>query len=307
MNLGEWEFIFAVPCSVVDKYIKSSSLHDLKTLLWILRNKEINEKKASDFLDMSKEEFEKSFKRWKNLGIFCSSENKALEEISENSVQNNFENKTLKYKRPSGFHVASRIRESTEISTLIKESEMALGRPISGTDSAVLIMLHDNEGLPSDVILMLIEYAVSIGKGNIRFIESMGNRWAKEEIDSIEKAEKKINNLDKTRVLWKKFENIIGIEHRSPTSQEQEAVLRWHDEWKCKENLVRYAYEICVDTKGRYNIRYMDGILKRWYLKGISAPEQVIKYQKEYRQEKLGMNLNSYSIEDFKNYNPFES
>ena len=108
-------------------------------------------------------------------------------------------------------------------------------------------------------------------------------------------------------MLWKKFENIIGIEHRSPTTQEQEAVLRWHDEWKCKENLVRYAYEICVDTKGRYNIRYMDGILKRWYLKGISAPEQVIKYQKEYRQEKLGMNLNSYSIEDFKNYNPFEN
>ena len=56
-------------------------------------------------------------------------------------------------------------------------------------------MLHDTDGLPVGVIIMLMQYAVSVGKGNIKYIEKMAISWANEEIDTVEKAENKIRTL----------------------------------------------------------------------------------------------------------------
>ena len=80
--------------------------------------------------------------------------------------------------------VAKRMSESTEIACLMQEAEQVLGRLISNGDSATLLMIHDDFGLPADVISMLLQYVVSIGKPNMRYIEKVAMNWADEEINT---------------------------------------------------------------------------------------------------------------------------
>lgn len=205
--------------------------------------------------------------------------------------------------KPDGSYIVERIKSSQEISFLMQEAQIILGRPISTGDSAVLLMLLDNEGLPIDVILMIMQYAVGIGKGNMRYIEAVGISWAKEEIDTIEKAEKKIKSLSETMKAWKNFEQIIGG-NRQPTAREEEAVYRWQKIWNFDMDMLKEAYEICINSNGKYVLKYIDSIISRWHKEGINNISQVHKertnLKKNFKSEKDNP---SYSIDKYENYN----
>ena len=184
----------------------------------------------------------------------------------------------------------------------MQEAQIILSRPISNGDSATLLMLHDTDGLPVDVILMLMQYAVSIGKSNMKYIEKMAISWAEEEIDTVEKAELKIRTLENYRKAWVSLEKIIGIEHRSPSSKEDEAANRWLNTWNLPDNLIKEAYDRCVNSKGKYILSYMDGIIKRWYNCGIKTLEQAIdsdKYKKSSYSQPQNNTVTSYNIDEY--------
>lgn len=306
LSFGQWDFLFAVPCSVVDKYLNTADFVQIKVLLWVLKNKSFSLKKACDELKITPEEFKSAFEFWSRLEVFPNSNKKAENENKREEIKQAVNKSVISRRKPGGVYIASRVKESPEISMLMKEAEVILGRPISSSDSAVLIMLHDSQGLPADVILMLLQYAVSIGKGNMRYVEAMGINWALSGVDNIQAAENKINNLSKNSLLWKRFEGLIGIEHRNPTPSEEELVVKWYDEWHLGDELIKYSYDICVDSKGKYNIRYMDGILKRWYAKGIFTLEQAKESKNKFKSQKSGSSARSYNIEEFKNYSIFK-
>lgn len=314
LSLGEWNSVFAIPCGVVDKHILSSNEVQLKVLLWILRNsaRNIDSNRACNDLKISNEEFKECFLYWQNLGILSLDKDNDIQNNNyENTYEENYINDITKekrfftkYQRPESSHIISRIKESKNISYLIHEAQLILGRPMSSVDSTVLIMLHDNEGLPIDVILMLLQYAVSVGKSHIRYIEKIGMSWARLGIDNIEKAEEKINSMNYFHDLWKRFRKLIGIEHRAATTSEEEIITKWYRNWKLNDDIVKYAYEICVSKQGRYVLKYMDGILKQWYNQGISSMEQIkensiLAKNKNLKSAKFNT---SYNIEEYEDY-----
>ena len=324
LSLGYWNSVFAVPTAVVDKYLQDATFTQIKVLLWMLRNsdKAWDSEKITKLFDIKEEEVEEAFRYWDKIGIFsnqgsrgdCDQNSKCHSSISEasfGSVETAPKRGLIRYRRPEFSHIISRIKDSKEIYYLIQEAQAVLGRPISSAESTILVMLHDNEGLPVDVILMLIQYTVSAGKGSIRNIEKMGIEWAVAGVDTVEKAEKKIQNLSRISMLWKKFEKLIDIERRAPSSQEKEIILKWFDEWKIEENLIKYAYDICIIYKGKYAINYMDGIIKRWHNQGISTLEQAKmfvsnKRLSNKRKHLSGEENSSYSIEEYESYSIFD-
>jgi len=320
LKLGDWSCIFAVPCSVVDKYISTADINQLRILLWVLRNsgREIDAQKACTDLKLTLKDFNKNFLYWYKKGVFSTEASQDLEESevkldppeAENVISAEFSKRnSTKYHRPDNLHVSSRIKESKEISLLMREAETVLGRPISSVDSAILIMLHDNEGLPVDVILMLIQYSTSIGKFNLRYIEQVGMSWAAAGIDSISKAETKIKSLNHTSSLWKRFQALVGLEIRACTSYEEKIITKWYDDWKLDDELIKYAYEICVDSKGKYAIRYIDGILKKWYAQKINTVHQAKSFQETYKCQKSDFKAMevSYNIEEYEKYSIFSN
>lgn len=309
---------FIIPCEIVDKELKYLNESQLKVLLWAFRNsgKSIICKSVAYDLGISCQEVESAVKFLESKNFITGNKSISETDLISSEKSDISDNKQifkteLKYQRPNAHYIAKRIESSDEIGFLMQEAEIILGRPLSTGDSAVLIMLHDNEGLPMDVILMILQYSVSVGKAGMKYIEKLGSSWSKEGIDSIEKAEKKIKALDAVNINWRKFENIIGTEHRAPTAREADAVTRWFGEWKFSEDLVKEAYERCVNANGKYVLNYIDSIIKRWKNEKIFTIEQALmentRKNSKYKSAPKPSGGASYNIDEYENYNIFDN
>ncbi|MBQ1546423.1 MAG: DnaD domain protein [Clostridia bacterium] len=174
--------------------------------------------------------------------------------------------------RPDPIYIAKRVSEDEEIANLYTEAQYILGRPISPNENAGLLMLHDNDGLPCEVILMLLTYGTSNHKG-MRQIEAMGAAWAKEGILTLEQADEKIRRLDESKEAYRKIQTLLGLEYRKPSQKEEEMYSRWLHEWRLSDDLIKEAYDLCVNAKGKYIPNYLNTILTRWHESGINTVE----------------------------------
>ncbi len=287
INLGAWGSIFAVPTSLVDSHIKLSTESQLKVLLYILRHSD----KDNTVEDISKatavhpQEVKNAVEFWISRGLVAAANNALAvpdSQISQPAVtQENTEpvvshapavkpRAVSRSQRPDPTYVARRLTENTQLAQLMDEAQIALAKPLSSGDTATLVMLHDTDGLPCDVLVLLINYCVSIGKGNMRAIERMGTQWGAQEIYTLELAEQKIISDSRSNNAWTKVAKVFGIKNiGSPTKTQLEYADRWVNEWGFSDDMLLEAYERCVDHKGEYNIKYINGILSKWYASSI--------------------------------------
>ena len=176
--------------------------------------------------------------------------------------------------KPDMVRLTERMNNDASIAYLMQAADEIFGRLTNNNDKATLLMIHETDGLPVDVIVMLMQYAADIGKCNIRYIEKMALTWADDEIFTLELAEQRIKRLTDGRTAAGAVQRIFGLESHSPTEKETELSDRWINEWGFSEDMLRTAYEICVDKKSKYIPSYVNSILERWYGQGISTPAQ---------------------------------
>ena len=331
INLGDWNSVFAVPTSVVDKHIKLAGAAQLKVLLWVLRNAgtDFTIDDMSKALSMHPMDAKDAMQYWIETGLIAKkddafypskAENKNQHQNEPNINQNNKEAEkkeavkppaVIRPLKPDPAFVSKRISENSDLASLMQEAQIILGRPISNGDCSSLIMIHDYYGLPVDVIVMLLQYACEIQKPNMRYIEKVAASWAGEEIDNLQKAENKLIELDKTNRAWRKIEKIMGLDHRSPTSKETEMVKRWIYDWNYQEDMIREAYERCVNAKGKYIASYIDSIIKRWHNLKITTIAQAMEENKKQgpqnnRQNDTKSRPTSYNIEEYERSSIFD-
>lgn len=184
--------------------------------------------------------------------------------------------------KPDFVFTAQRLAVDEELKMLVEETQTTLGKVLSNSDIATLLMLKDTCGLPLDVIFMLIHYCASIDKGNIRTIENIGIQWANDGVYSLEAADNKIKQIQKTTANFSIVSKAFGLKNvGSPTKKQLEYGDKWVSEWKFSPEMLREAYERCVDTKGTMNLRYIDGILKRWNASNLHTLDELHKYENQ--------------------------
>lgn len=327
INLGGWNSVFAVPSLVVDEHIKLAGSAQLKVLLFILRHagENLSTDDIAAALSLSTADIKDAMGYWVETKLINIS-NDIAEPFKEKKANrqeclietidpvdsvmqsdktsisiNNQPRQLSRTQKPDPIFVAQRINSAPEINYLMQEAQVILSRPISNSDSATLLMLHDTDGLPVDVILMLLQYAVSIGKGSMKYIEKVAISWGHEEIDTVEKTEQKIRLLEKNSQAWNIVQRTLGIEKRSPTNKEEEAVSRWVNVWGMPEELIKEAYDRCIDTKGKYILNYIDSIIRRWHNSGIRNLEMAAKEKKTIKAQynKDESFSPSYNINDY--------
>lgn len=324
INLGAWGSIFAVPCSVVDIHIKLAGAAQLKALLYLLRHndREISTEDIASALGLSNGDACDALQYWIYAGLLKQSENE-LEPIEENIGQisdnhSNIETKTDKiasekdiislkddnikiettedkktHKRiavpaskPTSQEVNQRATESEEIAFLLQEAQLRMGRMISPNESSTLVYLHDYQGLPAGVILMVMEYAASHNKCNMRYIEKVALQWADEEIDTFEKAEQKLHKLEILETNWGKLLNIMGLDKRTATPSEMKYLTKWMDEWKFSMDIIKLAYYECADNTHKVVFRYINKVLESWHNAGVKTVEDVEQLKKLQEEKK---------------------
>ena len=359
---GAWGNVFAVPADVVDKYIKLAGASQLKVLLWLLRNscrrENITANDIAVALNMDPIDVKDCMEFWINVGLFHKNNDNttavidtqpeiqqsyaepvqapleyeptlnstATATISE--IKNNMESYTppsrtiARVEKPDPVSVAQRISVDDGYAILLQEAETILGRPLTHNDSSTLLMLHDSDGLPYEVITMILYFAKSENKIKMKYIEALGRDWGDAGIDTIEKAEEKIGEIMMTKEAWYIASNAFGIKNAgAPTKKQLDFADLWVNKWGYDEAMLRTAYETCVNSRGEFNINYINGIIKKWHIEGILTEKDLAdsKRNRELSKNNIQTNNNkpkpknnektgdtSYDINAFKDFDIFE-
>ncbi len=252
---------FAVPTDVADKYLKLSKGEHLKVLIYILRNiaaKPSVEQIAKE-TDISEFDVKEALLFWADTGILITEAPKNFEEKNK-SVK-----KALK---PSRIDVAKRGLEDSKLRYLLNQTQIIFGRNLKGNEVETLGWLYDDLGLEVSLILFIVEYAKQQNKAKISFIESIATEWADKGVETIDDAEEQIKNMTLAEQAWRAVSNVFGIERRKPSKKESELSLKWINEWKISKEMLKEAYDICVDNNSKYSFAYIAKIIENWHNEG---------------------------------------
>ena len=290
LNLGAWGSVFAVPSVVADEHLKVANANQLKVLLYLLKNNntDLTDEAVGEALNMHPEDVKDSLMFWAERKIIAICDNDITpakaeimtgESISVVSVEPEVKKSkrpVSRAVRPEPGYVIKRLGSDPGLAFLMDETQRILGRVISNAEAATLVMLHDTDGLPVDVIVMLLQYCADNNKGTMRYIEKIGIEWGSEGINTVALAEEKIRMVTETYSYFNRVASTFGIKNAgSPTKKQLTLAGQWVGTWSFSDDMLRLAYERCVDTKGELNMDYINGILKKWYMAGWKNPEDV--------------------------------
>ncbi|MCQ2484153.1 MAG: DnaD domain protein [Clostridia bacterium] len=284
--------MFAVPSQVVDNFIKLASASQLKTMLWIFRHasEEIDPEKISGEIGYKPADVSDALVALCEWGILMN-DGKTVAVIpqpekAEEKVEQKKELPELAVVKPTYEQVVQRCKESPEIANMFTDIQQILGKTIGYDGQCILLMIHDQYGLPFEVIYMLVNYCVSVGKSGFAYISKVGKDWGEKEIDTIEKADEQIKNLNTCSGAWKQFATMAGIQNPRPTSVQSAFLYTWTVEMKFNVEMIYMAYEEMLNHSSKISFAYMNKILTNWYSKGIKTPEDIERDKQEYRKAK---------------------
>lgn len=269
---------FVVPGVVVDKFIKIATDTQLKVLLVLMRNisEGIDSDKIAHALSLPQNEVDDALLFWSQCEVLNS------EQPKEKESKPVIINSTL----PSRADVIKRGLEDENLMFLLREAQLKFGRNLKQNESQLLVSLYDDYDMKVSVILLLLGYAVREGKCNLSFVKKTATIWLENGVETVEDADRLIAEQAKQNLAWSIVQNAFGIERRNPSTKELEYSNLWINEWKIGTDLLKAAYDACIDSKAKLSFAYVAKIIESWHKDGISTPQQIQKREKAKPQGK---------------------
>lgn len=276
INPAVFSSTYAIPTDVADKYLKIATHTQLKVLLYFMRNISdgIDSQKISDALRLDINETEDALLFWQQCGILTGATPKE-------------EPKTVVVKStlPSRTDVIKRGLEDKQLMFLLREAQLKFGRNLKQNESQLLVSLYDDHGMDPSVILLLLGYAVREGKCNLTFVKKTATHWLESGVETVMDAENLIAEAAKQNLAWSVVQSAFGIERRNPSTKEAELSNLWVNEWKISTELLKAAYDACVDAKTKLSMPYVAMIIESWHKDGITNPEQISAKKKNVKPQ----------------------
>lgn len=291
LNQEHFLNMFAVPTVVADKHLKLSNEAQLKVLLYILKNgvQNFDIDSIKRATGLNERDINDSITYWINNGVFVSLGAKVQTTTTEKKTA------VLNIQKPSRDEITKRGIEDENIAFLLQQAQIKFGRMLKQNEASTLVWLYDNEGLNISVILMIIEYALSEDRLTAGFIEQTAVKWINDGVTDVQSADKQIVKMRNESQAWKTVCAVMGIEKRKPSKKEIEAVMNWVSEWKFSREMLKAAYDECVDHTQKYSWQYINSILLAWHKNGIKTPDDI---NKKTEDKKINRNKESYSIDE---------
>lgn len=187
---------------------------------------------------------------------------------SENSVRNapSFEKRQYSKEEINAFS------QQEDTFQLIYIIERYTGHALTGTDMNSVFFFYDTLKMSVDLIEYLFEYCVSLGKKNMRYIETVAISWAEKGIKTVSAA-KTLNAIysDNCYSVLKAF----GLTGRQPAKSEVEYVSTWSLSYGYTLELILEACNRTMKTIHQPSFEYADSILRRWKASGVKSMEDV--------------------------------
>ncbi len=301
LDAGAWNSVFAVPSSVVDKYIKLADGASLKLLLYLLRHggEQFTEEQLRDALNIKRGgELEDAAMFWFQRGIIRmddgeltptdDSVQERLPEAGEPEPEKMQTSSLRKVAVNNGSaiytagDIAQRIKTDGAIEFLFKEVQQLYGRPLKNPESRVVLQLTDFYGLPAEVAIMLMKYCFRIGKTSQNYILTAAQDWVNENIRTVDEADQHLQKLEKRYSVEEHLRQAMDMKTTFSPNQ-LNFIKTWTEEWGFGEDMIILAYQITLDNKGSLNFNYTNKILENWKNAGVYTTDDAKRSSEEFR------------------------
>ena len=313
INPSSYSSVFVLPAQVADKHLRLAGKAQLKVLLWLYRNPSVEA--TLDIISrdtgIPKDEIDDAMLYWINEGLIIRSGEEATPvQVEKPEVSATQELRTEVYEtakpvpaeekqeqppvrkneksilvKPSIKDISMRIAESKDIRSMFAEVQESFGRTLGYDAQSSLLILHDHYLLAPEVIVMLCNYAKTIGKqGSLAYIMKIGASWAECGITDFESASNKIARMENAQNVWGEFRRLTGVENPKPTQKQEDFLEIWVNDYAFDMDVIYYAYEKTVENKGKLTWSYMNGILRSWNESGQKTLGEITAAEREFAE-----------------------
>ena len=270
-NSGNLNNLLVLPGEVAD-CLSTAGAEQLRVLLWFSRHGGWDATACAAALGLSVDECEGCLRFWAEQGVLTAADAPvAPVPVAE-------EPKTAPRAaavKPLWKEVLAYQQEHREFAAFLEEVSARMGRPLNQGDNATLLYLITTAGIPAMSVLMAVGYAVSIGKGSIRYVESLALAWADEDVITPEQVDEKIRYLQQTRAAAEKVEKALQLV-RPLTATQAKMADKWINVWAFSDAMLQQAQTITLERCEKFSPAYMDKILERWHAEGIHTPDRIV-------------------------------
>lgn len=300
LEAGAWNSVFAVPASVVDKYIKLADGNSLKLLLFLLRHggESFTEEQLRESLGIKRDgELEDAAMFWFQRGVIRMDEGELIptgesaQEVLPEVAAAEPEQKLSSVRRVmenngaaiyTAGDIAQRIKTDGAVDFLFKEIQQLYGRPLKNPESRMALQITDYYGIPAEVAVMLYKFCFKIGKTTPSYIEAVAKDWVNENIRTVEEADAHLVKMEKRFSVEENLRRAMDLKTKfSPT--QLNFIKCWTEDWGFGEDMIILAHEITLDRTGSMSFSYTNKILENWKNSGIYTQDAAKRDAQEHK------------------------
>ena len=171
-------------------------------------------------------------------------------------------------------------KEDEDFGNLLYQTEIYFGKPLTQTDTNILLYIYDKLSFSPDLLEYLVEYCVSIGKKSCRYIEAVALEWYKNGIKTVEDAKAASKNYNSIYVAVLKQ---LGIPRRVPTPTETAFIDTWYNTYSFNKNIIIEACKRAITANPHSaNFNYVNGILENWHRQNVKKLSDIEELDKKW-------------------------
>lgn len=296
-----------LPMEFINKYMINANATYVKVYLYGLGKcyegeEDVSNAAIAEALDILETDVSKAWRYWKKVGLVHSEGKGVLvfdvigAEIVKAETQKELPKEEEKPKATSMKEISKAMEINPKMKETVTMAEQLLKKPLSQREVTSLYSFMQEYSMSQEMVLLLLEYCVTIDKTNFSYIEKVAEGWHGQGINTLSEATKVLNRLNKEVRMQKKCKKIFGLD-RELSQTELNYIARWVSELSMSEAMIRTAYEKTVTNTGKISMPYMNTILKSWFEKGIKTVSQIQEKENAPVQKAKGRNAD-YQLDD---------
>ena len=182
--------------------------------------------------------------------------------------------------------VAERVSKDAALSDMMGLSQEIFGRILTSSEMESIFWIYDELKFSPEALLLLIEYCVSKGKTNMKYIEKVAIVWSEKGAYEADSVYEIIQAEEQKNGYIYSVRKVLGILDRGLSQSEEQYLIKWKNECGMNEEMVALAYDYCMLQTAKLSFPYMDRIIERWHKEGIHDIASAEKDNKMFRERK---------------------
>lgn len=171
--------------------------------------------------------------------------------------------------------IASATRTDPMIANLMDCAQNAFGRPLSRTEMQKLLRFYLQDGFDPEVIMLCLTYLAGEEKKTLGELNHELKAWQNEGVVTGEDADRHLKKLALRRKREDFVCELLNVPHDTLTLGEKRAICRWYEEYGYDDTMTS---EAALQAGSNQDVWYLNGILRKWYGKGLRTIHEVRGY-----------------------------